>query len=123
MRLTTDPTAAFRTEGSAITASDPVFDSVQLTATSLTCLTVASMEFLQDAVNADSVIEEATAKSMALTLDLNLLPVRRDHDGRGGHQPAHAAECQRHPGELARQPQHERARRLCQRNNITPATP
>src|SRR5258707_5671871 len=72
-RLTTDPAAAFRAEGSAITPADPVFDSVQLTATSLTCLTVASLEFMQDAVNADATIEEAIAKSMALALDLNCI--------------------------------------------------
>lgn len=72
-RLTTDPTSAFRAEGSTITASDPVFDSVTLTATSLTCLTVASMEYLQDAIGADSVIEDAIGKSMGLALDLNCL--------------------------------------------------
>lgn len=72
-RLTTDPASAFRTEGSTITASDPAFDSVTLTATSLTCLTVASMEFLQDAINADQTIEEAIGKSMGLALDLNCI--------------------------------------------------
>jgi len=72
-RLTTDVAAAFRAEGSAITPADPVFDSAQLTATSLTCLTVASLEFMQDAVNADATIEEAIAKSMALALDLNCI--------------------------------------------------
>jgi HK97 family phage major capsid protein len=68
-RLSTDPTAAFKTEGSAITASDPAFDYIQLTATTLSALTVASLEFLQDAPNADSVVSDAIAKVMALELD------------------------------------------------------
>jgi HK97 family phage major capsid protein len=68
-RLTTDPTATFKTEGSAITASDPAFDFIQFTATSLTALTVASLEFLQDAPNADQVVGDAIAKAMALELD------------------------------------------------------
>ena len=50
-RLTTDPTAAWLAEGGTRAASDPVFDSVVLTAKTLSCLTVASLEFLQDAVN------------------------------------------------------------------------
>jgi HK97 family phage major capsid protein len=72
-RLTTDPTAAFKTEGSPISASDPAFDYVQLTATSLTALTVASVEFLQDAPNADQIVSDAIAKSMALELDKAIL--------------------------------------------------
>ena len=72
-RLTTDPVSAFRTEGSLISASDPAFDSVTLQAKSLNALTVASVEFLQDAVDAEEVITNALAKSMALELDLNAL--------------------------------------------------
>lgn len=72
-RLTTDPTAAFKTEGNAITASDPAFDYVQLTATSLTALTVASLEFLQDAPNADQIVTDAISQAMALELDKAIL--------------------------------------------------
>ncbi len=72
-RLTTDPTATFRTEGSTVTASDPAFDFVQLQATTLSALTVASMEFLQDAPDADQVVSEAIAKAMALELDKAIL--------------------------------------------------
>jgi HK97 family phage major capsid protein len=68
-RLTTDPTATFKAEGSAITVSDPAFDFIQLTATSLTALTVASLEFLQDAPDADVVVSNAIAKAVALELD------------------------------------------------------
>lgn len=69
-RLTSDPTAAFRAEGSAITASDPVFDNVTLTATSMNALVVASMEWFQDADNADTLVMNAIAQAMATQLDL-----------------------------------------------------
>jgi HK97 family phage major capsid protein len=68
-RLTGDPAPAFKTEGSAITAGDVSFDYIQLSATSLGALVVCSMEFLMDAPNADNVIQEALAKSMALQID------------------------------------------------------
>jgi HK97 family phage major capsid protein len=69
-RLTTDPTAAFRTEGSTVTASDPVFDNVVLTATTLSALVVGSMEWFMDADNVDSVVSEAIAKAIATQIDL-----------------------------------------------------
>ncbi|MFG2058639.1 phage major capsid protein [Micromonospora sp. NPDC048930] len=69
-RLTGDPTAGFRTEGSAITASDPTFDNVTLDAKTLSALTIGSMEWFQDAVNADELVEEAIAQAIALQLDL-----------------------------------------------------
>jgi HK97 family phage major capsid protein len=68
-RLTQDPTATFRAEGGTITASDPAFDYVQLSATTLAALTVASVEFLQDAPNADAILSDAIAKTMALEVD------------------------------------------------------
>jgi HK97 family phage major capsid protein len=69
-RLTTDPTAAFRTEGSTVTASDPVFDNVTLTATTMSALVIGSMEWFQDAPNVDEVVANAIAKAVALQLDL-----------------------------------------------------
>jgi HK97 family phage major capsid protein len=69
-RLTTDPTAAFRAEGSTITASDPVFDNVTLTATTMSALVVGSIEWFQDAADVDQVVSEAIAKAIALQLDL-----------------------------------------------------
>jgi HK97 family phage major capsid protein len=69
-RLTTDPTAAFRTEGSTVTASDPVFDNVVLTATTLSALVVGSMEWFMDADNVDNVVSEAIAKAIATQIDL-----------------------------------------------------
>jgi HK97 family phage major capsid protein len=72
-RLTTDPTAAFRTEGSTVTASDPVFDNVTLTAKTLSALVIGSMEWFQDAPNVDEVVSSAIAKAIALTLDQQAL--------------------------------------------------
>lgn len=69
-RLTGDATAAFRTEGSAITASDTTFDQVQLTAKSLNALVVGSMEFFADAPNADQLVANSIAKAIALQIDL-----------------------------------------------------
>lgn len=68
-RLTTDPTATFRTEGSTITASDPVFDNVTLTAQTMSALVVGSMEWFQDSNDVDQVVESAIAKAVALKLD------------------------------------------------------
>jgi HK97 family phage major capsid protein len=72
-RLTTDPTAAFRTEGSTVTASDPVFDNVTLTAKTLSALVVGSLEWFMDAPNVDQVVSEAIAKAIALTIDQQAL--------------------------------------------------
>jgi HK97 family phage major capsid protein len=69
-RLTTDPTAGFRAEGSTVTASDPVFDNVTLTATTLSALVVGSMEWFADADNVDQVVSEAIAKAIATQIDL-----------------------------------------------------
>jgi len=68
-RLTVDPVASYRAEGSAVSATDPTFDFIQLTATTLSALTVFSMEFLQDAPDADQVVSNAISASMALALD------------------------------------------------------
>lgn len=72
-RLTGDPTAAFRAEGSAITASDPTFDNVTLTATTMSALVIGSLEWFQDAENADQIVENAIAQAMASQLDLAAL--------------------------------------------------
>lgn len=69
-RLTTDPTAAFRAEGSTVTASDPVFDNVTLTATTMSALVVGSMEWFQDADNVDEIVSDAIAQAIGLQLDL-----------------------------------------------------
>ncbi len=72
-RLTGDPTAAFRTEGSTITASDPVFDNVTLDSKTMSTLVVGSLEWFQDADNVDAVVSEAIAQAFALELDRQAL--------------------------------------------------
>jgi HK97 family phage major capsid protein len=72
-RLTADPTAAFRAEGSLITASDPTFDNVTLTAHTLSALVVGSLEWFADANNVNEVVSNAVAKAIALTLDMAAL--------------------------------------------------
>jgi HK97 family phage major capsid protein len=72
-RLTTDPTGAFRAEGSTVTASDPVFDNVTLDSKTMSALVVGSMEWFQDAPNAGEVVTAAIAKAVALQLDLACL--------------------------------------------------
>src|SRR5258707_1381343 len=75
-RLTADPAAGFRSEGSAITATDPTFDNVTLTATTLTALVVGSLEWFQDVTpggGADELVTEALAKVIALQIDLAAL--------------------------------------------------
>jgi HK97 family phage major capsid protein len=75
-RLTADPAAGFRAEGSAITATDPTFDNVTLTATTLSSLVVGSLEWFQDVTpggGADQLVTEALAKVLALQIDLAAL--------------------------------------------------
>lgn len=68
-RLTQDPAPAFKNEGSPVTPGDLTYDYVQLVASSLTALVVTSLEFLQDAPNSSSLIQDALGKAMALELD------------------------------------------------------
>jgi hypothetical protein len=71
--------AVFRTEASTVTASDPVFDNVTLTATTLSALVVGSLEWFQDAPNVDQIVSEAIAKAVALE------PPKARRDGRPTH--------------------------------------
>lgn len=72
-RLTGDPTAAFRTEGSAVAASDATLDNVTLTAKTQSALVVGSMEWFQDAPDAEEVVYDSIARQIALNLDLTAL--------------------------------------------------
>jgi HK97 family phage major capsid protein len=69
-RITADPTAAFCTEGSTITASDPTFDNVTLDSKTMSALVVGSLEWFQDAPNASQLVEQASAAAVATQLDL-----------------------------------------------------
>lgn len=68
-RVITDPTAAWKNENAAITASDMVLDSVVFTARTLLALVKGSVELFEDAQGIDGVIENAMAQALALELD------------------------------------------------------
>ena len=72
-RLTTDPSPAFKTEGNPVSAADMAYDYIQLKANTLSALVVVSMEFLQDAPNASSSIQNALGTRMALEIDRSIL--------------------------------------------------
>ena len=69
VKLTSDPTAYWRAEHSAITASDWTLEPINLHAVSLGCLVEASLELLQDATNAGSMLQNAMAAAIALEMD------------------------------------------------------
>ena len=69
VKLTSDPTAYWRAEHSAITASDWTLEPINLHAVSLGCLVEVSLELLQDATNAGSMLQNAMAAAIALEMD------------------------------------------------------
>lgn len=69
-RLIGDPAAAFRAESAPITASDPTFDNLTLTATTMNALVIGSAEWFEDATSAAQLVTEALAQAMAAKLDL-----------------------------------------------------
>jgi HK97 family phage major capsid protein len=68
-RLATDPTVAWRAENAEVTASDPTFARVLLTAKSLASLVKVSRELLEDSVNVTAMLERAFTQSMAVEFD------------------------------------------------------
>ncbi|WP_314456387.1 phage major capsid protein [uncultured Microbacterium sp.] len=68
-RQTGDPTAAFRAEGTAITPSDPTFDSVTLEAKTMSAIVTASIEWWQDTPGADALVTNALAQAIGAKLD------------------------------------------------------
>jgi HK97 family phage major capsid protein len=68
-----DPTAAWHSEGAAISPSDATLGKVTLTAQALTALTIASRELLEDADGVEGELRDAFAAQFALTYDLAAL--------------------------------------------------
>jgi HK97 family phage major capsid protein len=124
-RLTADPTAAFRNEGSTVTASDPTFDNVTLTAKTMSALVVGSMEWFQDSPNVDEVGARGDCEGNCAAIGLGRA-LRRGDDGRGAgrgwqqlaadRQPPDPAEPSGHPRQPARQRGLVRARRCHERD-------
>ncbi|APZ90536.1 phage major capsid protein [Fuerstiella marisgermanici] len=68
-RVASDATSYWRPETAAVTSSTMTFEAVNLRAKTLACIVPVSIEMLEDASNAASVIESALAASMAQKLD------------------------------------------------------
>jgi HK97 family phage major capsid protein len=68
-RVASDATSHWRPETAAVTSSTMTFEAVNLRAKTLACIVPVSIEMLEDASNAASVIESALAASMAQKLD------------------------------------------------------
>jgi HK97 family phage major capsid protein len=69
MRITADPTAAWRAESAAVTESAPTFDAVDFLPKSLAVLVKVSLELLGDTVNAADALEKALIGSLSVALD------------------------------------------------------
>ncbi|MBA7532475.1 hypothetical protein ES705_24701 [subsurface metagenome] len=69
VRLVSDPTAHFRAEHAAITASDWQLEPLNLHAMTCGCLVKSSIELLEDAKNAGSMLEASMAAAIALEMD------------------------------------------------------
>lgn len=72
-RVTGGLTASWYSEAAAITPSDATLDSVTFTARKLAALVVVNNELLEDAQNADTVIQNAIGQALALELDRVIL--------------------------------------------------
>jgi len=69
VKLVTDPTAEFVAEHAALTSSDWQLEPLNLRAMTCGCLVKASVELLEDAKNAGSMLENAMAAAIALEMD------------------------------------------------------
>ncbi|MBA7608525.1 hypothetical protein ES703_15702 [subsurface metagenome] len=69
VKLTSDPTAYFREEHAAITESDWQLEPLNLKAMTCGCLVKSSIELLEDAKNAGSMLEASMAAAIALEMD------------------------------------------------------
>ena len=69
VRVLTDPTAAFRGEGVAITESDGTFGAINLHAHSLAALVRVNNELLDDAPMFAATLDQQLASALALKLD------------------------------------------------------
>jgi len=68
-RLASDPQAGWKVENAAIDETAITFERVVLHAHTLIGVVRASRELIEDAINLESVLSDAFAKSLALELD------------------------------------------------------
>ncbi|MBA7562608.1 phage major capsid protein [Candidatus Atribacteria bacterium 1244-E10-H5-B2] len=69
VKLVSDPTAHFRAEHAAITVSDWQLEPLNLKAMTCGCLVKSSIELLEDAKNASSMLEASMSAAIALEMD------------------------------------------------------
>lgn len=76
-----DPTAYWRREAVAITASEPTFGEINMRPRTLACLVPITVELLEDAANSASAITNAIGGAIAVALDTAVL------NGAGASEP------------------------------------
>ncbi len=69
VRVSADPTPAWRAEAGAIAIADPTFERVQFAPKSLAVLVKVSQELLEDSVNVNEAISQCFAGAFAVELD------------------------------------------------------
>ncbi len=68
-KVASDPTASWRAENAAITASDMVFDRIQFSAKTLAALIKVSVELIEDSQLLAGTVENALSQALGLELD------------------------------------------------------
>lgn len=68
-KLTGDPAVSWRQENAPLTASDPTFGAVTLSAKTVACLVKLSLELSQDSGNIDLMIQRSLTQAMAGAID------------------------------------------------------
>jgi HK97 family phage major capsid protein len=69
-RLTADVTnVAFRAEGDTTTSGDPTFDQVTLTARTISGLCVMSVEWFEDSINGEQLVQDSLAQALSQKID------------------------------------------------------
>lgn len=69
LRVDADPSTYWRAEGVAVLASRPTFGRITLRSKTLACIVPITLELLEDAANAASVIESTIASAIGLAVD------------------------------------------------------
>lgn len=73
LRLTADPTTAWRGEGASVNGSKPIFGRYTLRAKTCAAIVPVTLEELEDAPNAGMLIEQALQAALGLALDQGIL--------------------------------------------------
>jgi HK97 family phage major capsid protein len=69
VRVSADPTPAWRSEAGAVAIADPTFERIQFAPKSLAVLVKVSQEILEDALNINAAITQCFAGAFAVELD------------------------------------------------------